>query len=90
MIQTVVISFKEPDRNRRIFLLRVCEALILTKALAGLPCRSGARTACRGRVCTNWDHMKPPLSSESLVLVLSPTKSPSLTLDSLSPKQLVV
>lgn len=33
--QTVVISFKEPDRKRRIFFLRLCEALILTKVFVG-------------------------------------------------------
>ncbi|KAK1339250.1 LOW QUALITY PROTEIN: hypothetical protein QTO34_019929 [Cnephaeus nilssonii] len=51
---------------------------------------SGAATAWMGSVWTNWDQMRPPLSSESLVLVLSPANSPSLTLDSLSPKQLLL
>lgn len=30
---TVVMTFREPERKRRIFFLRACEALILTKAL---------------------------------------------------------
>lgn len=84
------MSFREPDRKRRIFFLRLWEALILTKALAAFSCSSGAVTVWMGSVWTNWDQIRPPLSSESLVVVLSPTNSTSLRLDSLSPKQFVV
>lgn len=86
---TVVMTLRDPERNRRIFFLRAWEALILTKALG---CAEVFVEACgegddedevearRGGSC--WGHTSPPLSSESLDSELEGGEYTSLMLDS--------
>lgn len=86
---TVVMTFRDPERNLRIFFLSACEALIFTKALG---CAEVMVDACgegddeeevdarRGGSC--WGHTSPPLSSESLDSELEGGEYTSLMLDS--------
>lgn len=88
---TVVMTFREPDRKRRIFFFSACDALIFTKTLAGPagvpppaapPGPDGEAPAAATSCC---GHTRPPLPSESLEAELKAGDSPSLALDSLSP-----
>lgn len=88
---TVVMTFREPDRNRRIFFFSAWDALIFTKTLAGPagvaplatpPGPDGEAPAAATSCC---GHTRPPLPSESLEAELKAGDSPSLALDSLSP-----